>query len=284
MATYAIGDIQGCFDQLQALLAQVGFSGSDRLWLAGDLVNRGPKSLETLRFVKSLGDRAQIVLGNHDLHLLAIHYGATRPRRSDTLDEILDAPDRDELMHWLRMQPLLIHDAGLDFVMVHAGIPPAWSLKKAKRRAREVEQVLHGTLAREFFQHMYGNEPDHWYKGLEGWARLRVITNYLTRMRFCDHNGRLDFSAKGGLETQPQGFLPWYAHPRKAHKHRIIFGHWAALEGGASDHSLFSLDTGCVWGNSLTAMRLEDQAFFSCDCSCNRRPSTKNHQEVSTNG
>ncbi|GGO86404.1 bis(5'-nucleosyl)-tetraphosphatase, symmetrical [Marinobacterium nitratireducens] len=271
MATYAIGDIQGCYDQLQELLDQIGFCDSDRLWLAGDLVNRGPKSLETLRFVKSLGDRAQVVLGNHDLHLLAIHYGVTRPRRSDTLNEILEAPDRDELMHWLRLQPLLVHDPELDYVMVHAGIPPAWSLKKACKRAQEVEQVLRSTLAREFFQQMYGNEPDHWYPGLEGWARLRVITNYLTRMRFCDDNGRLDFSAKGGLETQPPGFRPWYAHKRRADEARIIFGHWAALEGGASDHRLFSLDTGCVWGNRLTAMRLEDQAFFSCDCSCNRR-------------
>ncbi|UTW14231.1 symmetrical bis(5'-nucleosyl)-tetraphosphatase [Marinobacterium rhizophilum] len=272
MATYAIGDIQGCFDQLQSLLECVGFGDSDQLWLAGDLVNRGPKSLETLRFVRSLGSRARVVLGNHDLHLLAIHYGITQPRRSDTLGPILEAPDRDELMQWLMQQPLLVHDAQLDYVMVHAGIPPDWSLKQARNRAREVETVLQGPDAKTFFQHMYGNTPDRWSKELEGWDRLRVITNYLTRMRFCDDRGRLDFAAKGGLETQPSGFLPWYSHPRRASEARIIFGHWAALEGGLQHPKLFSLDTGCVWGNRLTAMRLEDQRYYACDCSANRRP------------
>ncbi|WP_020681698.1 symmetrical bis(5'-nucleosyl)-tetraphosphatase [Marinobacterium rhizophilum] len=270
MATYAIGDIQGCFDQLMRLLERIGFGDSDQLWLAGDLVNRGPRSLETLRFVRSLGSRARVVLGNHDLHLLAIHYGVTQPRRSDTLGPILEADDRDELMHWLLQQPLLVHDAELDYVMVHAGIPPDWSLKQASQRAREVETVLQGPEAESFFQHMYGNKPDCWSKDLKGWDRLRVITNYLTRMRFCDSKGRLDFAAKGGLDTQPAGFMPWYSHPRKAAEQRIIFGHWAALEGGLRNPQLFSLDTGCVWGNSLTAMRLEDQRYYSCDCSALR--------------
>lgn len=272
MATYAIGDIQGCFEQLTSLLDRIGFGDSDRLWLAGDLINRGPRSLDTLRFVRDLGSRARLVLGNHDLHLLAIHYGVTQPRRSDTLDDILAAPDREELMLWLQHQPLLIQDADLDYVMVHAGIPPDWSVQKAKRRAEEVEQVLQGPGAEAFFQNMYGNTPDRWSKDLQGWDRLRVITNYLTRMRFCDSEGRLDFTAKGGLETQPKGFKPWYAHPRKAADQRIIFGHWAALEGNLDYPQLFSLDTGCVWGNRLTAMRLEDQHYFSCDCSANRKP------------
>lgn len=270
MATYAIGDIQGCFDQLTSLLDRISFGDADRLWLAGDLVNRGPRSLDTLRFVRGLGSRARLVLGNHDLHLLAIHYGVTQPRRSDTLDEILAAPDREDLMLWLQHQPLLVQDTDLDYVMVHAGIPPDWSVQKAKRRSEEVEQVLQGPGAQTFFQHMYGNTPDRWSKGLQGWDRLRVITNYLTRMRFCDSEGRLDFTAKGGPETQPQGFKPWYAHPRKAAAQRIIFGHWAALEGDLDYPQLFSLDTGCVWGNRLTAMRLEDQHYFSCDCSANR--------------
>jgi bis(5'-nucleosyl)-tetraphosphatase (symmetrical) len=220
--------------------------------------------------VRGLGSRARLVLGNHDLHLLAIHYGVTQPRRSDTLDEILAAPDREDLMLWLQHQPLLVQDTDLDYVMVHAGIPPDWSVQKAKRRSEEVEQVLQGPGAQTFFQHMYGNTPDRWSKGLQGWDRLRVITNYLTRMRFCDSEGRLDFTAKGGPETQPQGFKPWYAHPRKAAAQRIIFGHWAALEGDLDYPQLFSLDTGCVWGNRLTAMRLEDQRYFSCDCSANR--------------
>jgi bis(5'-nucleosyl)-tetraphosphatase (symmetrical) len=285
MATYAIGDIQGCFDQLKRLLECVSFGDSDQLWLAGDLVNRGPKSLETLRFVRSLGDRSRVVLGNHDLHLLAIHYGVTQPRRSDTLGPILDAPDRDELMQWLQQQPLLVHDEALDYVMVHAGIPPDWSLKQASARAREVETVLQGPEAESFFQHMYGNQPDCWSKDLQGWDRLRVITNYLTRMRFCDSKGRLDFAAKGGLETQPEGFRPWYSHTRKADAQRIIFGHWAALEGGLQHPQLFSLDTGCVWGNRLTAMRLEDQRYYSCDCSVHRRPpSGSAKKKVLTNG
>lgn len=263
MATYAIGDIQGCYDELISLLEEVSFSPQDQLWIAGDLVNRGPQSLETLRHLKAIQGQVKIVLGNHDLHLLAIHYGATGPKRSDTFHDILDAPDRDELMQWLLHQPLVVHDKALNYTMVHAGIPPQWGVKKALKRAAEVEQVLQSTLAREFFNHMYGNKPDHWSGSLEGWDRLRAITNYFTRMRFCDADGRLDFSVKGGLKKQPEGFLPWYKHHGKAlHKGRVIFGHWAALEGKADHESVFALDTGCVWGGTLTAMRLEDQKMF----------------------
>ena len=266
MATYAIGDIQGCYDELQQLLEKVNFSSADQLWIAGDLVNRGNKSLETLRFLKSLGKQASCVLGNHDLHLLAVHYGAVSSKRNDTLSEILDAPDRPELMHWLRQQKLVILDKKHHYAMVHAGIPPCWSIKQARKRAKEVETVLKSTLANEFFHHMYGNDPNQWSNELAGWDRLRLITNYLTRMRFCDSNSTLDFSAKGTLESQPSGFQPWFTLPRnkkKDRKYQILFGHWAALEGEAAAENVFALDTGCVWGNRLTAMRLDDHQIFS---------------------
>ncbi|MEH6579608.1 MAG: symmetrical bis(5'-nucleosyl)-tetraphosphatase [Amphritea sp.] len=264
MATYAIGDIQGCYTEFKALLEKVNFSSDDQLWVAGDMVNRGPESLATLRHLMAMGDQAKVVLGNHDLHLLAIHFNTTHPRRSDTIHDILEAPDRHELMEWLRHQPLIVTDQRLGFAMVHAGIPPKWSIKKARRRAREVEQVLQSTLAREYFRHMYGNTPDHWSKSLEGWERLRMITNYFTRMRFCNSKGRLDFSVKGGLHNQPEGFKPWFEHHGQAVTNgRIIFGHWAALEGKAEHDNVYALDTGCVWGNELTALRLEDQQLFS---------------------
>ncbi len=272
MATYAIGDIQGCYDELQQLLDRIRFSDSDQLWIAGDLVNRGPRSLETLRFIKSLGSRATVVLGNHDLHLLAVHYGTERTRRSDTLDDILQAPDREELMEWLRHRQLLVVDEARHCVMVHAGIPPHWSIKQAHTRAQEVEAVLRSPQAGEYFRHMYGNQSARWHKALSGWDRLRCITNYLTRMRFCDAQGTLDFSAKGGLDTQPEGYLPWFRQPRRDPHYEIIFGHWAALEGLAPVENVFALDTGCVWGNTLTAMRLEDQQVYSCDCRGAVRP------------
>ncbi|WP_292950933.1 MULTISPECIES: symmetrical bis(5'-nucleosyl)-tetraphosphatase [unclassified Neptuniibacter] len=266
MATYAIGDIQGCYDELQALLKLVNFSEQDQLWVAGDLVNRGPKSLETLRFLKSLGPRATCVLGNHDLHLLAIYFQATKQKRSDTLAPIFSAPDRDELLSWLLQQKLMVHDKENRVAMIHAGIPPCWSIRKARKRAKEVENVLNSTLAKEYFAHMYGNKPDTWTPTLEGWDRLRLITNYLTRMRFCTPEGKLDFSAKGTLDSQPEGHKPWFRLPRKNPKEqntRIIFGHWAALEGEADADNVFALDTGCVWGGKLTALRLEDMKTFS---------------------
>ncbi|MBR9884816.1 MAG: symmetrical bis(5'-nucleosyl)-tetraphosphatase [Oceanospirillales bacterium] len=266
MATYAIGDIQGCYDEFMRLLEKIGFTDNDQLWLAGDLVNRGPGSLEVLRFVKALGTRAHTVLGNHDLHLLAVHHGTAFGKRKDTLTPILEAPDRLELMHWLQQQPLLVDSKALGYVMTHAGIPPLWTLKQAKSRAAEVEQVLRSTLADEYFRHMYGNQPDTWRERVEGWDRLRLITNYLTRMRFVSPSGKLDFSANGGLETQPQGYYPWYELPReKAIKRVQLFGHWAAL-GDPGRDDVIALDTGCVWGNRLTAIRLEDRVGFSCDC------------------
>ena len=272
MATYAVGDIQGCYDELMQLLEMVQFSKKDTLWVAGDLVNRGPKSLETLRYLKSLGERAVIVLGNHDLHLLAVYYGSVERKRSDTLDQLLDAPDAPELMDWLRKQKLAVYDAKFACFMSHAGLPPTWSLKQALKRSAEVEAIISSHLAQDYFDNMYGNLPNAWEKGLMGWDRLRLITNYLTRMRFCDASGKLDFKAKGGLDSQPNGFLPWFRHPRKETKINVLFGHWAALEGKTDTSNVFALDTGCVWGNALTAMRLEDQQIFSCKCAPKPQP------------
>ncbi|MCL6415412.1 symmetrical bis(5'-nucleosyl)-tetraphosphatase [Aestuariirhabdus sp. Z084] len=268
MPTYAIGDIQGCFEQLQDLLALIEFNPKhDRLWVAGDLVNRGPQSLETLRYLRSLGDRCVCVLGNHDLHLLAVAEGIMRNRNQDTLTPILDAPDRDELLQWLRQLPLVHHCPDLGFTMVHAGIPPGWSLKASLNRAAEVESVLRSDNYRKLLKNMYGDEPACWHKNLKGSRRLRVIINYLTRMRFCRQDNTLDLDQKSGANNPPQGFAPWYQHEkRKCADQRIIFGHWAALEGKADHPNVFALDTGCVWGGQLTALTLETGELTSLNC------------------
>jgi len=269
MSTYAIGDLQGCLEPLQRLLDEVRFDPArDRLWLAGDLVNRGPDSLECLRFVHSMRESLEVVLGNHDLHLLAVARGHRKANPKDTLAPIIEASDRDVLLDWLRRQPLMHYDAYLDYVMVHAGIPPKWDLERARAHAREVEAVLQSDQLDDFLAQMYGNEPGRWKHKLYGSARLRVITNYFTRMRFCTADGELDLESKGGLETQKPGFAPWYAHAQhRCRNHRIVFGHWAALEGKAGASNVYPLDTGCVWGGSLTALRLEDQQVFRCACS-----------------
>ena len=258
MTTYAIGDLQGCFRELEHLLETLNFDpNTDRLWLAGDLVNRGPESLEVLRFAASLGDRVRCVLGNHDLHLLAVAYAGARLKRSDTLQPILDAPDRDALLDWLRHQPLCHYDAGLGYVMTHAGIPPIWTLEAALGYAREVEQVLQGPDCTGYFEQMYGNKPAKWSDDLKGYDRLRAITNYFTRMRFCTPKGKLDFDTKEGLDQCPEGFAPWFRYPRKVQA-QIIFGHWAALEGQVDAEGVHGLDTGCIWGGSLTALNLSN--------------------------
>ena len=264
MATYAIGDIQGCYEPLQRLLDKVEFdSANDHLWIAGDLVNRGPQSLEVLRFLKGLGHRATSVLGNHDLHLLAVYYGDHKLKRSDALDLIMKAADADELMDWLRHQPLVHFDEARNWCMSHAGIPPNWSGRKAHKLSQEVEAVLQGNHHREFFQQMYGNKPARWDKSLEGMDRIRAIVNCLTRMRFIDGMGTLDLLSKEGLDTAPNGFIPWFRHPnRKAADTRVLFGHWAALEGKVEVDNVYALDTGCVWGGKLTALRLDDEKFF----------------------
>lgn len=263
MATYAIGDIQGCYDSLMKLLEKIDYDDKkDTLWFAGDLVNRGPKSLKTLRFIKKLGDKAISVLGNHDLHLLALYYCGQAPKKSDTLLPALTADDSEEIMHWLRHLPLVHRDKKLNALMVHAGIPPQWSAKKAVKRSLEVEQFLQGDDYLEFFQHMYGNLPDQWHKSLTGLDRMRAIVNYFTRMRYCTQDGKLDLLTKEGLDKAPEGFKPWFKLKRKSSENRVFFGHWAALEGKADSDNVFALDTGCVWGGKLSAIRLEDETWF----------------------
>jgi bis(5'-nucleosyl)-tetraphosphatase (symmetrical) len=265
MVAYAIGDVQGCFDELRRLLDRVAFDPSaDRLYFVGDVVNRGPQSLETVRFIKSLGDAAATVLGNHDLHLLAVACGVSKTKRRDTFGDILGAADRDELLDWLRRRPLL-HRVG-EFYLIHAGLPPQWDMETAAACAREVEGVLRGDGAEAFFAQMYGDSPTLWSEGLRGWPRLRFITNCLTRLRYCDIGGVLDMREKGGLGTQPAHLLPWFRVPGRASAGaKIVFGHWSTLGFHAED-GCHCLDTGCLWGGALTALRLEDGQCFSIDC------------------
>ncbi len=268
MATYAIGDVQGCFDELEALLHLVNFRrGGDRLWFVGDLVNRGPKSLAVLRYVSELGDDARIVLGNHDLNLVAVAAGARELRPQDTLQEILDAPDGGALIDWLIRQPLLYSEDGIPYTMVHAGLPPQWDTADAQLHAREVESALRGPKRSEFLAHMYGDQPDTWEESLDGWRRLRFITNALTRIRYVDADGRLDLAESGTPGNQPENLKPWFAPPsRRSRGEAIVFGHWATLQIGQTldaAHGVFHLDTGCVWGGPLTALRLDDERLFS---------------------
>ena len=259
-ATYLVGDIQGCFESLKALLVAVGFTDADRLWCVGDLVNRGPASLGVLRFARGLGERFACVLGNHDLHFLAMVYGGHPHRATDTMENLLDAPDCADLADWLRRQPLLI-DAP-DWVIVHAGIPHIWTMESARHNAREVEAVLRGPDHAGFFRAMYGNEPSLWREDLEGMDRYRAVVNYLTRMRLVDDEGRLEFSHKGALDNLPAGYRPWFAYPTQI-PGTLYFGHWAALDGTTGLARSIGLDTGCVWGRTMTAVRLEDGAMFS---------------------
>jgi len=260
MATYAIGDVQGCFDELQVLLAEVRFGERDRLWFVGDLVNRGPKSLQVLRFVRELGERAVVVLGNHDLHLVTQHEGFERPRKDDTFHDVLAAPDRRELVDWLRARPML-HAAG-GYAMVHAGLLPQWSVHQALQLAREVERALVAPDYRDFLANMYGSDPARWSDALSGWDRLRVIVNAMTRMRFCTRDGKMEFRAKGA--KPPPGYTPWFAL-RPADEPRLICGHWSAL-GMKLTRQLAALDSGCVWGGRLTALRLEDGSVHQVTC------------------
>ena len=265
MATYAVGDVQGCFSALTALIKKIGYRpGQDRLWFVGDLVNRGPESLATLRFVRDLGSDAVTVLGNHDLHLLTVAAGHAGTKADDTLKDILLAPDRDELLLWLRQQPLL-HREG-NFVMVHAGLLPDWTVEDAARAAAQVEAALRGADFSPFVKAMYGNEPRSWSEDLTGTTRLRVITNALTRLRVCTPDGAMDFHFKGAPENAPIGLLPWFnIDHRKNADATIIFGHWSAL-GFRMQPNLIALDSGCLWGGSLTAVRLEDRAIYQVNC------------------
>ncbi|SOB77753.1 Bis(5'nucleosyl)-tetraphosphatase, ApaH [Marinobacter sp. LV10R510-11A] len=266
MTDYAIGDIQGCYDSLKDVLAKVDFSPSrDRLWVAGDLINRGPSSLKTLRYIESLGDSAVVVLGNHDLHFLAVALGGHALKRKDTLADILNAPDRDKLVNWLRQQNLCVHDSKRNLIMVHAGLPHIWSLEQALANAREVEKVIRGNSAPEYFAQMYGNKPECWGENLTGMDRWRVITNYFTRMRFIASDGRLELTAKDSSGTAPKGFAPWFEFPRTDDL-RVVFGHWAAIEGKTGVERFIGLDTGCVWGGALTMMNLDTAEKIHCDC------------------
>jgi len=269
MAVFAIGDVQGCFDDLLRLLERLNFEPEeDQLWFTGDLVNRGPKSLETLRFVRELGDGAISVLGNHDLHLLAVAEGFQQLKPKDTLQSLLDAPDTAELLEWLRFRPLMHFDEQLGYLLVHAGLPPQWNLKQGLACAREVEQVLRGAAYRHLLQEMYGNEPAIWQDALEGNARLRYIINACTRIRYCKPDGSLDFMHKGAPGSQPPDLAPWFrVAGRRNAEIDIVFGHWSTL-GDSRTPRAWAMDSGCLWGGKLTALRLdgEEGLWISVGC------------------
>ena len=265
MATYAIGDLQGCFEPLERLLSRISFDRArDRLWFVGDIVNRGPESLACLRLVKGLGDCAVVVLGNHDLHLLCVAEGVEPARKRDTFAEVLQAPDREALLEWLRTRSLM-HVEGR-FAMVHAGLLPEWPVDEARALAREVEAVLQGPGHRDFLDRLYGDEPARWSDSLRGIDRLRVIVNAMTRLRVCEADGAMALSFKGEPGESSGGLIPWFDMPaRRNRDHTIVFGHWSAL-GLAVRPDVLGLDSGCVWGRALTAVRLEDRALFQVDC------------------
>ena len=268
MAVWAIGDVQGCYEPLQRLLGKIGFDPSrDTLWFTGDLVNRGPQSLEVLRFVRALGERAVTVLGNHDLHLLAVAAGQ-RARKRDTFDDVLNAPDREALLDWLRHQPLLHHSDALGYTLIHAGLLPPWDLELARRLAAETQSVLRSDRAGDFYAHMYGDLPDRWSDKLHGHDRLRVVVNAFTRLRFCDLDGGMDLHQKGAPGSQPADLLPWFALPgRRSRELRIVFGHWSTL-GRYHEPGIIGLDSGCLWGGELSAARLDtaEPVFVSVPC------------------
>lgn len=262
MATYVVGDVQGCASELRALLASVGFDERvDRVWFVGDLVNRGPGSLATLRMVHALGDAARVVLGNHDLHFLALHYTGNPPRRSDTLDELLQAPDIEDLVQWLRGQPLIYEDSDWpNYIMSHAGVPPGWSLAQVRERAGLARDYYAGDQGEEFFTHLYGNEPNCYSEQLSMLDKTRCTVNHLTRMRMIATNGQLDFDYKGSIKAAPPVLQPWFkVHRTMALGKRVLFGHWAALGGETNDMNMLALDTGCAWGDRLTALCLDTQ-------------------------
>ena len=272
MRRIAIGDVQGCLTELKALLDRCEFDPlKDQLWFVGDLVNRGPDSLGVLRFVRALGENAKVVLGNHDLHLLAVAFGTGKRklRDGDTLDDILHAPDRDVLLEWLITRPLAIaHESDL---MVHAGVVPTWSLTQTLELAAEVEYQLRSNPT-ALFENMYGDEPQSWSPTLSGFARWRFIINALTRMRYCRADGRIDLKMKGAPGTQKDGWLPWFdIEPRATGDSRVIFGHWSTL-GLVERPDVLALDTGCVWGGSLSAACLDDNRRWQLDCPGHREP------------
>lgn len=274
MATYLVGDLQGCYDELQLLLEKVKFDPTkDQLYLVGDLVARGDKSLECLRFVKSLGPAAQTVLGNHDLHLISTALGIKKIKPRDRVDAIFEAPDFDELIDWLRHQPLLIHHEQHHFVMTHAGISPDWDLATAKLCANEVEDALRNGDYHHLIENMYQNHPDRWHENLQGLDRLRYSINVFTRMRFCYWDHRLDFDCKQPPESAPEELTPWFNLDNPLYQNTpIVFGHWASLVDTPTPTNIYALDTGCVWGNRMTMLRWEDKQYFT-------QPAVKNYNE-----
>lgn len=275
MAAYAIGDLQGCFSPLQDLLDYIDFDPAiDRLWLVGDLVNRGPESLEILRFVRNLGAAAVVVLGNHDLHLVMQAEGQGKGNREDTLGSVLAAPDREELLAWLRAQPLFHVENG--WAMVHAGLLPQWTIAQAAALSSEVSAALCAPNYKEFLSNMWGSEPVRWSDDLTGWDRLRVIVNAMTRMRYVTADGAMELRAPGNKappEQGPAGCVPWFLAPdRQSAGHQIVCGHWSAL-GYRDAENVIALDTGCLWGGSLTALRLEDRRVFRLPCPQQVKPS-----------
>lgn len=274
MNTYAIGDIQGCLDALQRLLERLKFDPStDQLWFTGDLVNRGPDSLGTLRFVRGLGDAATTVLGNHDLHLLAVSAGR-RAGRSDTLDDVLQASDAPELLEWLARQPLIHRDTALGWTMLHAGLSPYWTIEQATALAREAETALRGPQRKTLLLQMYGNEPSQWQDDLVGIERLRYIINCFTRLRYCDAQGHLLLQFKGAPDGRPDTAMPWFLVPgRRVRDERIVFGHWSMLgRVHWPEASVWGIDTGCLWGGQLTALCLESGELHACDCRTYKAP------------
>jgi bis(5'-nucleosyl)-tetraphosphatase (symmetrical) len=274
MSTYAIGDLQGCYYSFINLLEACGFNPKrDRLWLVGDLINRGPHSLAVLRWLREHSSCVTTVLGNHDLHALAVHEGFAELHRGDTLDELLAAPDRDALFDWIRLQSLAYAED--EYLIVHAGLLPQWDAKQARQLAQEVESVLRGPNYREFLAHMYGNQPDRWNEALTGMNRLRIITNAMTRLRVCALDGQMEFRFKGEPRDIPEGYLPWFdIKNRKSKKDTLIFGHWSAL-GLLLRKRLIGLDTGCLWGEKLTALRLEDRKLFQVPRAPQDKPAKK---------
>jgi bis(5'-nucleosyl)-tetraphosphatase (symmetrical) len=275
MATYAIGDVQGCYDPLRRLLDYISFDpAADRVWFVGDLVNRGPASLDVLRLVKGFGAATTVVLGNHDLHLVMLAEGYGKANKEDTLDDVLGAPDRSELLAWLRAQPLVHVEGG--WVMVHAGLLPSWTVAQAKALSDEASAALMATDYRKFLAHMWGSEPAAWRDDLTGWDRLRVVVNAMTRMRYVTSAGAMEFRAAGAKappDKGPPGCVPWFAAPGRASAdHSIVCGHWSAL-GFHDEPNLLALDTGCLWGGCLTAVRLEDRRVFRQPCSEQAKPS-----------
>lgn len=264
---YVIGDVQGCYDELLHLLDQLKFNEhQDTLFFTGDLVNRGPRSLDTLRLVKSLGVQHKTVLGNHDLHYLGVHHGVLAAHPADTLTELLNAPDADELAQWLQQQALALYIEPFDALLVHAGVYPTWTLENTLAYAQEIQAILQSDNANYFFKHLYGNTPDVWSDDLKTVERWRAMTNILTRMRCLTRDLHLNFSYKKSLATLPPELQPWFTYPRATHC-QLLFGHWAALNGKTRRKDIIGLDTGCVWGNALSAYCLETQSII-CHSAC----------------